>query len=107
MFTRSMVSLVKESISVVHDAPHRVFRALNGTGTELGHLEYRLVDSSPHKAVDFYHTYTRPAAQGHGVAAKMVACGLDWAQSEKFSVIPTCSYVAAFLKKNPQYSSNL
>jgi predicted GNAT family acetyltransferase len=58
-------------------------------------------------AVDFHHTFTEPRAQGRGVAAKLVTAGLEWAVSHKYAVIPTCSYVAAFIEKNPRFKSSL
>ena len=107
LLRRMTSSLTTDSIAVVHDTAHRMFRAVTSKGIELGHLEYRLLNDHGRNAVDFIHTFTRPEAQGKGVAGRMVESGLNWAVEERLTVIPTCSYVAAYLKKNPKYSSSL
>ncbi len=108
MLLRRMVSsLSPDTIVVVHDVPRTIFRAVTAKGMELGHLEYRLVENPKKKSVDFYHTFTRPEAQGKGVAGKLVEAGLKWAVDEKMDIIASCSYVAAYMKKNPKYHSSL
>lgn len=41
--------------------------------------------------------------RGHGIAAIITKAGLDYAKSKSLRVIPMCSYVAAYLRRNPQY----
>lgn len=41
--------------------------------------------------------------RGHGIAAIITKAGLDYAKSKSLRVIPICSYVAAYLRRNPQY----
>jgi predicted GNAT family acetyltransferase len=104
MLLRRMVSsITSDSISIVHDLSRNVFRAMSSDGIEIGHLEYRLIDN---EVVDFCHTFTRPEAQGKGVAGRMVKAGLDWAQQRRMRVIGSCSYVESFLRKNPIHSSS-
>ena len=104
--TRSMSAAAKDSINIIHDASKHVFRALSGA-EELGHLEYRVVSSKPRFMVDFYHTFTSPRAQGRGIAGMMVKEGLEWAEKSDYGVIPSCSYVAAYIQKNPRWKSSL
>jgi predicted GNAT family acetyltransferase len=47
--------------------------------------------------VDFHHTFTPVALRGRGLAAEVVAAGLDWADAEGLRVVASCSYVAAVL----------
>lgn len=49
-----------------------------------------------------HHTEVPPAFQGHGVAAALVARTLDWARTEGLRVRPTCSYVATYMRRNPE-----
>jgi predicted GNAT family acetyltransferase len=108
MFLRRMASTLTTSmVEIIHDLPKRVFRAVSTEGVELGHLEYRVVDDSGRKTVDFYHTFTRTEAQGKGIAAKMVETGLNWAKDQHMIIVPSCSYVASYLKKTPKYNSSL
>lgn len=94
-------------ISVVHDSLGNMFRAVNGQGKELGYVEYRILKSKPRETVEFFHTYTSPDARGMGVGADVVQKGLEWAKSNMYVVIPSCSYVAAYMEKNSQYKSLL
>lgn len=41
--------------------------------------------------------------RGHGVAGKITQVGLEYAKSKSMRVIPMCSYVAAYIRRNPQY----
>ena len=106
MTTRSMSAIAKDSIEIIHDSSNNVFRALSH-GNELGHLEYRIRSDESRRAVDFFHTFTSPKAQGQGIAGKMVKEGLEWAKRSNYGVIPSCSYVAAYIQKNPQWKSSL
>jgi predicted GNAT family acetyltransferase len=106
VLTRSMTSSVTERLKIVHDRKNFAFRALLNE-SEVGHLEYRLNGSGTNHIVDFNHTYTDPIAQGKGIAANMVKAGLVWARENKFRIIPSCSYVAAYIEKNPEWKSSL
>ncbi len=53
-------------------------------------------------AVDLQHTEVDASAQGHGVAGALVARALADARSAGISVIPTCPYVAAYLRRHPE-----
>lgn len=50
-------------------------------------------------AVVFTHTGVPPALQGRGLAAQLVAAGLRWADGQQLRVIPACSYVASYLRR--------
>lgn len=41
--------------------------------------------------------------RGHGVAGVITKAGLEYAKSKSLRVIPMCSYVAAYIRRNPQY----
>lgn len=48
------------------------------------------------------HTVVPPELGGRGIAAALVAATLDWARSEGLRVRPTCSYVAAYMKRHTE-----
>ena len=48
------------------------------------------------------HTEVPPQLQGQGVAAELVRSALDWARDQGLRVRPTCSYVAAYMRRHPQ-----
>jgi uncharacterized protein len=49
-----------------------------------------------------HHTEVPPALQGQGIAAVLVQAALAWARSQHFKVRPTCSYVAAYMRRHPE-----
>ena len=48
------------------------------------------------------HTEVPRALQGRGLAAVLVHAALAWARAEGLVVRPTCSYVAAYMRRHPQ-----
>ena len=67
-------------------------------GNEVGELDYR--DGDGRRV--FTHTGVRPAFEGKGLAAQLVRRGLDDARAEHLKVVPTCSYVAAYIVSHPE-----
>ena len=64
---------------------------------ELCVLDYRLDGNR----VTFTHTGVPPALRGRGLAADLVAAGLDWARTEGLEIEATCSYVLDHLARHP------
>ena len=48
-----------------------------------------------------HHTYVPPPLEGHGIAAALVAQALAHARREGWSVRPSCSYVARYMRRHP------
>ena len=55
--------------------------------------------------ITFTHTFVPPELRGRGVAEKLVRTALDGARRENRRVVPQCSYVATFIRRNPEYQS--
>jgi hypothetical protein len=53
--------------------------------------------------INLHHTFTDPALRGKGLAAQVVRAALEFAKENNLKVIPTCSYVHAFIAKNKEY----
>jgi predicted GNAT family acetyltransferase len=53
--------------------------------------------------LNLYHTYTDPELRGKGLAAQVVRAALEYIKENNLKVVPTCSYVRAFIKKNDEY----
>ena len=49
-----------------------------------------------------HHTEVPIALQGQGVAADLVQATLDWARAQGLRVRPSCSYVAAYMRRHPE-----
>ena len=50
------------------------------------------------------HVGVYPELRGQGIAGKIVEAGLQYAKQNSLRVIPMCSYAAAYIRRNPQYS---
>jgi len=48
----------------------------------------------------FVHTGVDPALEGQGYAAQVVQAAWDWAQGQGLEVVPVCSYVAVWMRRN-------
>ncbi len=70
-------------------------------GDELtGKLEYRRQVG----AVDLFHTEVEPGVRNRGLGAVLVRGALDDLRARGDRVIPTCPFVAAFIRRNPEYA---
>jgi Predicted acetyltransferase len=51
----------------------------------------------------FPHTEVDPALRGHGLAGKLVGHALRDTRAAGLKVDPVCPYVAAFIRRHPEY----
>jgi len=51
----------------------------------------------------FHHTGTAPALRGLGLAAQVVEHALQWAAPQGLQLVPSCSYVAAYVARYPRW----
>lgn len=63
-------------------------------------LEYELADS----VMTITHTRVPQAVGGKGIAAELTQVALDTARSNKWTVVPQCSYAAVYIKRHPEYA---
>jgi predicted GNAT family acetyltransferase len=49
------------------------------------------------------HVGVNPEHRGQGVAGKLTEVALEYAREKSLRVIPTCPYIAAYIRRNPQY----
>jgi len=87
---------------VRHEPENHRFALSYGAG--LAVLEYR--DVGP-RAIDYHHTYVPPALRGRGIASRLAAFALRYAMRNGLEVIPTCPFVAAFVRRHPEYAGVL
>jgi uncharacterized protein len=55
-------------------------------------------------ALNFTHTHSPLELRGKGVASRLVRGALEIAREEHYKVIATCSFVADFLARHPEFS---
>lgn len=61
--------------------------------------EYNVVKG----ALLFTHTEVSAAFEGKGLGGQLVAFALDEVRRRDLHAIPACPFVAAFIRKNPEY----
>jgi predicted GNAT family acetyltransferase len=83
--------------AVRHNAPASRFEITAAGATAVA--EYR--DEGGRRV--FHHTFVPPALRGKGLAEKLVRHALSDARAKNLRVLPACSYVAAFIEKNPEF----
>jgi len=54
--------------------------------------------------ITLIHTEVPKELEGHGLGGKLAAFGLDYARENGLRVVPTCPFVAAYIKRHPQYA---
>jgi uncharacterized protein len=55
----------------------------------------------------FLHTEVPKAIEGHGVAGKLARAALEYARDEGLGVIARCPFVAAYVRRHPEYQALL
>lgn len=85
-------------MEVIHEKENNRF-VISINGLE-SFVEYSVYEN----ALDLYHTYTPPELRGKGLAEKVVRAAIEYAKENNLKVIPSCSYVAVFLQRHPEYS---
>ena len=87
------------SVEVRHDEAQNQYTILDGD-RPVGFAAYEITGNE----IAFTHTEVDPTEQGKGLAAVLVQHALDdVAANTELRVVPACSYVAMFVKKNAQY----
>lgn len=86
-----------EDIVVTNNADeHRYEARVNG---QLAVLVYELDGDT----IVYLHTDVPPALEGRGIAGKLAKTALDDARAQGRSIAPLCPYVAAYIRRHPEY----
>jgi len=56
---------------------------------------------------EFYHTYVPDSMRGKGIANILVEAALKHVLSLNGKIRPTCSYVAAYISRHPEYREHV
>ena len=79
---------------------HRFEVHLDG---HIGYMSYVLSEC----VIEYNHTIVPKALGGRGIGTEVVKYGLAYARVKHLQVKPTCSFVAAFIEKNPVFQDLL
>ena len=66
-------------------------------------LSYRLDGNT----ADYEHTRVPEQFKGQGLAAELTRFALNEARDRQWKVLPSCSYVAVFIRRNPEFADLL
>jgi hypothetical protein len=88
-----------DALVVVNDEKARQFQ-LRVEG-HLALIQYVYSNDS----IVFVHTEVPPALEGRGLAGKLARAALEYAREHELSVVPRCPFVAAYIRKHPEYQS--
>lgn len=50
------------------------------------------------------HTEVPPALEGHGIGSALAKHALDYARENALQVVPSCPFIAAYIRSHPSYS---
>jgi predicted GNAT family acetyltransferase len=83
----------------VTDRPNELRYEIEVDGRVAGFLLYRVEPG----VLELVHTDVDPRWEGKGVGATLVAGALDDVRGRGLTVRPYCPFVAAFIRRHPEY----
>lgn len=67
----------------------------------VGISEYELPDEAG--PIVFVHTEVMPDAEGQGVGSRLARGALDDVRRRRLSVVADCPFIAAYIRRHPEY----
>ena len=86
-----------ETLDVIHNPAKNRFETW--IDNQLSKLDYLLDEDT----IVMTHVGVYPEHRGQGVAGKLTEVALQYAEENSLRVIPMCPYIAAHIRRNPQY----
>lgn len=90
--------MTTEDAEAIRDNPDERRYELH-VGEGVATVTYRLAPGR----ITFIHTRVPEALSGGGIASRMARYVLDDARRRSLEVVPICPYVAAFIRRHPDY----
>ncbi|HVN16865.1 MAG TPA: GNAT family N-acetyltransferase [Anaerolineales bacterium] len=87
-----------QELSVTHNTSAHRFEIQ--VGELLAVSQYRLIGDT----ITFYHVGVPPELEGQGIGSLLAKASLDYARDHSLKVIPLCSFVAAYIRRHPEYA---
>lgn len=83
--------------TVIHDEKVGRFEVFESG--QIAYLQY----TEQGNVIDMQHTIVPPQLEGEGIGSELVSTALKYAKDNDLKVIPTCSFVKAYMEKHPEY----
>lgn len=87
----------KQDINITHNEQANRFETTLEGNT--GYISYQKRDDK----LVYDHTIVPKALGERGIGSALVKHALDYAREQHQQVVPQCSFVAAYIDKNPEY----
>lgn len=95
---RGAMQTNSDELEIIHNPAENRFETwVDGKLSKLDYLE----DGT---TIVMTHVGVHPELRGHGVAGKLTETALEYARGKSLRVIPMCSYVATYIRRNPQHA---
>jgi uncharacterized protein len=88
-----------DEIRVVNNVAESRFEAIVDGRESV--LTYRLRGDE----IVFIHTEVSPELKGRGVGGRLARAGLEHAKANDLKVVASCSFVASYVERHPEYKS--
>jgi uncharacterized protein len=89
-----------------HDIRHNEQESRFETTVE-GKTAFAAYDLEEPNRIVFTHTIVPEELSGRGIANQLVKHGLEHAREKKLTVVPQCSFVAAYVSRHKEYEELL
>ena len=94
---RGAMQTNSDELEIIHNPAEKRFETwIDGKLSKLDYME----DGN---TIVMTHVGVHPDLRGHGVAGKLTEVALEYARGKSLRVIPMCSYVATYIRRNPQF----
>jgi predicted GNAT family acetyltransferase len=94
----AMTKLATEDSDVLHDPDESRYEIYEGSELA-GFAAY----SRSNGAVTFTHTEIGAAFEGRGLAGRLIKAALDDVRQRQLQAVPLCPFVAAYVRRHPEY----
>jgi predicted GNAT family acetyltransferase len=79
-----------------NDEENRFEAIVNG---KVAFVSYEISDGS----INLFHTEVPPEFEGEGIGGELVKTAIEYARAQGLSVIPTCPFAAAYIRRHREY----
>ena len=88
----------------IADRPDARRYELTLAGKLAAQIDYRMRGDH---TIDLIHTEVAPEHEGGGLAMKIAKFALDDARSRNLKVVPSCGFIASYVRKHSEYEDML
>jgi len=83
-----------------NEAAHRFEAAF---GKKIAKIDY----AQSNGRLNLLHTEVPNEYQGQGIGSDLARAALEYARAENLEVVPTCPFVATYIRRHPEYLQTL